>query len=251
MEIFKSSNPALSESRFESQVQYADGEVMTRGGTLNKFFLLALLVISSAAFTWSAAAQGKDVTMWMIGGAIGGLVLSLVTIFKPKIANITAPLYALCEGFFLGAISVFFANAFAKSAPGIVMQAVGLTFGVVIAMYFLYKFNVIKATARLQSIIVMSLGGIMVFYLISMVMGMVGVNLPFLALGTPLSIGIALFVVAIAALSLIMDFEMIEQGVQSRAPKYMEWYGAFGLAVTIIFLYVSILRLLANLSNRN
>lgn len=252
MELFKSSNPTLTEKAFESQVYTGDGEVMTRGGTLNKFFLLALLVISSAAFTWSAASQGKDVTVWMIGGAIGGLILSLVTVFKPTAARITAPLYALCEGFFLGGISILFANAFAKSAPGIVLQSIGLTFGIVIAMYFLYKFNVIKATQKLQSIIVMSLGGIMVFYLLTMVMGMFGVNIPFLALGTPLSIGIAIFVVAIASLSLIMDFEMIEQGVATRAPKYMEWYGAFGLAVTIIFLYVSILRLLANLAaNRN
>jgi uncharacterized YccA/Bax inhibitor family protein len=163
-----------------------------------------------------------------------------------------APLYALLEGLFIGGISAIFNAMFAKNYPGLVMQAVGLTFGVAIAMFLLYNFRIIRATEKFKSVIIASTLGIGIFYLITLVLNMFGVNVSFMYDNSLLSIGISLFVVAIAALNLIMDFDMIEQGAERGAPKFMEWYGAFGLLVTIVWLYIEILKLLSKLSsNRN
>lgn len=251
MEIFKSSNPAFGEKTFQKTIVLDDAEVMTEKGTMNKFFLLTLLVVSSASFVWTSAAAGKDVTSWMLLGVFGGLIAAFVTIFKPNLAPYSAPVYALLEGLFVGGASVVYNNAFVQFAPGIIMQAVGLTFGTVIAMFFLYRFGVIKATQRFRSIMMTAIFGIVIFYLLTFVFQLFGVNMSYLHDGSPLAIGISLFIVAIAALSLILDFDMIEKGVAARAPKTMEWYGAFGLIVTIVWLYLSILRLLGNLSSRN
>jgi uncharacterized YccA/Bax inhibitor family protein len=251
MAIFKSGNPTLSEKHFEKTQVLNQSEIMTESGTMNKFFMMCLLVIASASFTWSAYSQGKDVTSWMWIGAIGGLIVALATVFKPNWSPITAPIYALLEGLFVGAISAVYNNAFQNIAPNIVMQAVGLTFGVVIAMFILYRFGVIKATERFRSIVIMATSGIMIFYLIAMLLRMFNVQMPFLHEGSMLGIGFSLFVVAIAALNLILDFDMIEKGVAHGAPKYMEWYGAFGLIVTIVWLYLEILRLLGKLNSRD
>jgi uncharacterized YccA/Bax inhibitor family protein len=253
MAIFKSGNPTLSVKSFEKTIAGASADVMTERGTMNKFFMLCLLVIASASFTWSAYFQGKDVSSWMWMSAIGGFVIALVTIFKPMWASITAPLYALVQGVFVGAISAHFSNAFDKIAPGIIMQAVGLTFGVVISMFLLYRFGVIKATQRFKSIVMTATLGIGIFYLIAMVMRMpfIGIDIPFLHEGSTLGIVFSLVVVAVAALNLILDFDMIENGVAMGAPKYMEWYGAFGLIVTIVWLYLEILRLLGKLNSRD
>jgi uncharacterized YccA/Bax inhibitor family protein len=150
----------------------------------------------------------------------------------------------------LGAISAVYNNVFAKTAPGIITQAVLLTFGVVIAMFFLYRFRIIKVTEKFRSVIFMATLGIAIFYLLAWVLRLFHINIAFINEGSTLGIGFSLFVVGIAALNLLLDFDMIEKGVAAGAPKYMEWYGAFGLLVTIVWLYLEILRLLAKLADR-
>src|SRR5688500_18483902 len=172
MAILKSGNPTLSEKHFEKTQILNTSEVMTERGTMNKFFMMCLLVIASASFTWSAYYQGKDVTSWMWIGAIGGFVVAIATTFKPNWSPITAPIYALLEGVFVGAISAVYNNAFQQVAPNIVMQAVGLTFGVLIAMFLLYRFRVIKATERFRSIVMTATFGIAIFYVIALVLRM-------------------------------------------------------------------------------
>jgi uncharacterized YccA/Bax inhibitor family protein len=256
MAIFKSGNPALSEKTFQQSIVVNQSEVMTERGTLNKFFLLFLLVMGTASLAWNAYGQGKDVFPWMIGGAIGGLIVAIVLAFKPMWAAFLAPVYALFEGAFVGGISAFYNFAFKGAATagttgGIVMQAVGLTFGVVIAMFLLYRFRVIKATEKFKSIIFTATAGIAIFYLLAMVLRMFHIDMPLIHSSGTMGIVFSLVVVAIAALNLILDFDMIEKGVEMGAPKYMEWYGAFGLLVTIVWLYLEILRLLAKLNSRN
>lgn len=250
MALFKSGNPALQEKMFQNTIIIPGEDTMTQRGALNKFFFLFLMVMASASFTWSAFSQGKDVYPWMIGSAIGGFIVAMVIIFKKEWSAYLAPAYGLLEGVFVGGISAVYNNAFQKVAPGIVMQAVGLTFGVVIAMYLLYQFRVIKATQRLKSIIFTATAGVAIFYLIAMVLRMFGVDMPFIHEGSNLGIIFSLVIVAIAAMNLILDFDMIDQGAAAGAPKYMEWYCAFGLLVTIVWLYIEILRLLSKFASR-
>jgi uncharacterized YccA/Bax inhibitor family protein len=250
MAIFKSGNPALSEKAFQSTIVVPGTDVMTERGTLNKFFFLFLMVMAAASFTWKAFNDGKNVFPWMIGAAIGGLIVAFVMVFKKEWSPYLAPVYGLLEGVFVGGISAVYNNVFAKTAPGIVMQAVLLTFGAVIAMYLLYRFRVIKATEKFKSIIFTATAGIAIFYLLAMVLRLFSIDIAFLHEGSMLGIGFSLVVVAVAALNLILDFDMIEQGAAMNAPKYMEWYGAFGLLVTIVWLYLEILRLLAKISSR-
>ncbi len=251
MAIFKSGNPALNENTFNRGMVINETEVMTDRGTLNKFILLAVLVMASASFTWNAAAQGKDVVSWIWIGLLGGFVVALVTVFKPMWASFTAPVYALLEGLAVGGISVYYNNAFDAIAPGIIMQAVALTFGTVIAMFTLYRFRVIKATERFRSVIMTATAGIAIFYLLAMGLRLFNINIAFLHEGSALGIIFSLVVVGVAALNLILDFDTIERGVSMGAPKYMEWYGAFALVVTIVWLYLEILRLLGKLNSRN
>lgn len=251
MAIFKSGNPALNEKTFERGFALSESEVMTERGTMNKFFLLCVLVISAASCTWSAASQGKDITSWIWIGALGGLGVAIFTVFKPMWASFLAPIYALLEGLFVGGISVTYNHIFDKTAPGIVMQAVVLTFGTVIAMFFLYRFKIIKATERLRSVVITATMGIAVFYLLSIGLRFFNIDIGFIHEGSTLGIVFSLVVVGVAALNLILDFDMIEKGVAMGAPKYMEWYGAFGLVVTIVWLYLEILRLLSKLYSRN
>jgi uncharacterized YccA/Bax inhibitor family protein len=251
MSIFKSGNPTLNESKFEQVLTGDRSEVMTSRGTLNKFFFLFFMVMASAVFTWNAYNSGVNVFPWMIGALIGALVLALVLMFRPQWGAYVAPPYGLLEGVFIGGISAIYNDAFSKTAPGIVMQAVGLTFGTVIAMYILYRTGVIKATERFKSIILTATAGIAIFYVIAMVLRFFHIDIAVLHEGSMIGIGFSLFVVAIAALNLILDFDMIEKGEAMGAPKYMEWYGAFGLLVTIVWLYIEILRLLSKLSKMN
>jgi uncharacterized YccA/Bax inhibitor family protein len=243
---FRTSNPALNEKAFQGQV--AIGEAMTVQGTVNKTGLLLLCVVATSAWTWGLAHSPEPEAMyaWMIGGVIGGLVTALVTIFKKNWAPFTAPLYALLEGLVLGGISA----VFEKSYPGIATEAVGLTFGTLLVMLVAYKTGVIRATERFKLGVIAATGGIAVFYLIAMVLGFFHVNVGILYSGSPWGIAFSLFVVVIAALNLVLDFDMIETGVRMGAPKYMEWYGAFGLMVTLIWLYLEILRLLAKSRRR-
>lgn len=253
MDLFKSGNPTLSEKRFKdnSVAGVIDFDnVMTVRGTLNKFGFMFLMVMATAFYSWKEFAEGGSVQPLILTGAIGGLVVALVIIFKKEWAPYLAPAYALLQGLFLGAISAAYNAAFAEQAPNIVMNAVGLTFGTAIAMYLLYSFKIIQATQKFKAIIFTATAGIAVFYLIAFGLGFFGISIPFLHEGSALGIGFSLFVVALAALNLIIDFDMIEKGAEAGAPKYMEWYGAFGLMVTIVWLYLEILRLLSKISKK-
>jgi len=255
MAIFKSGNPTLTEKMFDKSHEMAANNMgtMTVRGAINKFGFMMLMLIAGAAYNWNLYEQLKQDTMqtlmWV--GIIGGLISALAITFKPNWAPFLAPLYALLEGLFIGAISAIMNAAFADSYPGLIMQAVGLTFGVALAMFLLYNFRVISATERFKSIVFTATLGIGIFYLITMVLRLFGVNVSFMYDSSLLSIGISLFVVGIAALNLIMDFDMIEQGAERGAPKFMEWYGAFGLMVTIVWLYIEMLKLISKLSSRD
>lgn len=250
MSLFKSGNPALSEKVFDRSIGLQSGEVMTVRGTLNKFGLLFLLTMGTAGLAWKMIYSGVDITTYMWVCLFGALGLAIVMAFKMQWASFLAPLYALLKGFAIGGISAIYNNAFEKIAPNIVMQAVLLTFGVVIAMFLLYKFRVIRATQRFKSIVVTATLGLFFFYLIAMILRFFGIDIAFIHEGSGIGIAFSLVVVALAALNLILDFDMIEQGAAHNAPKYMEWYGAFGLLVTIIWLYIEILRLLSKLAER-
>ncbi len=253
MELFKSGNPVLSEKRFTDTVLddiVIDQNAMTVRGTLNKFGFLFLMVMGTAFYSWKEFADGGNVQPLIWTGAIGGLVVALIITFKKQWAPYLAPAYALLEGLFVGAISAYYNYVFAEKAPFIIITAVGLTFGTAIAMYLLYAARIIRATQKFKAIIFTATVGIAIFYLITMVMRMFGMDVPFIHEGSTFGIIFSLFVVAIAALNLILDFDMIEQGAEAGAPKYMEWYGAFGLLVTIVWLYLEILRLLSKLSSR-
>jgi len=250
MALFKSGNPTLTEKMFQKSITLDRENVMTVRGTLNKFGFLFLMVMASAFFTWNAFYKGADVSSYIWGGAIGGLIIAFVIIFKQSWSPFLAPAYALAEGLFLGGISAYFNFAFEKTAPNIVIEAVGLTFGTAIAMFALYSARIIRATQTLRSVIITATLGIAIFYLIAFVLRFFSIDIPFIHEGSPLGIIFSLFVVAIAALNLILDFDMIERGQEAGAPKYMEWYGAFGLLVTIVWLYLEILRLLAKLNRK-
>ena len=250
MELFKSGNPTLSEKAFKNTLYIDQNDSMTVRGTLNKFGFMFLMLMGTAYYSWKEYAGGGDVQPLIWGGAIGGLVIALVIMFKKEWSPYLAPLYALLEGLFIGAISAYYNDAFANKMPNIIMNAVGLTFGTAISMYFLYSFKIIQATEKFKSIVFTATAGIAVFYLIAMVVRMFGVERAFLHEGSLMGIGFSLVVVAIAALNLILDFDMMEKASEAGAPKYMEWYGAFGLMVTIVWLYLEILRLLSKLSSR-
>ncbi len=250
MALFKSGNPTLSEKVFDKSLSVPSTEVMTEKGTLNKFGLMMLLVLGAASFTWKAAYEGKDVIPWMLGGAIVGFIVAIVLAFVPRYSKFLAPVYAIAEGLFLGAISAYYNAAFAEKAPGIVMMAVGITFGVVIAMFALYRFGIIKATAKFKAVVITATAGIALFYLIAIGLRFFGIEMPLIHESTSWGILFSLVVVAIAALNLILDFDMIEKGVAMGAPKFMEWYGAFALMVTIVWLYLEILRLLSKFASK-
>lgn len=195
---------------------------------------------------YQSGGNAAAVSPWMIGGVIGGLVLALVTVFKKEWAPITAPLYALLEGLFIGGISAQLQTAF----PGIVIQAAGLTFGTLFAMLLAYQSGLIKATEKFKLGVVAATGGIALVYFVAFILSFFGIQPSFLYSSSWLSIGISLFVIIIAALNFIIDFDFIEQGARQNVPKYMEWYGAFAMMVTLIWLYVEFLRLLAKLRER-
>ncbi|MGO0999841.1 Bax inhibitor-1/YccA family protein [Lysobacter sp. CA196] len=251
----RSGNPALKDSTFldlgTGSVVRGGDQVMTLNGTVNKTGVLLLLTVITASFAWSQVqitelgAVGAGPYVW--GGAIGGLILALVTTFKKTWAPVTAPLYALVEGFFLGAISSIFEAKF----PGIVIQAVMLTFGTLFALLFAYRSGLIKATENFKLGVAAATGGIFLIYLATMVLGLFNINIPYIHESGLIGIGFSLFVVVVAAMNLVLDFDFIETGVEQGAPKYMEWYGAFGLMVTLVWLYIEFLRLLSKLQSRN
>ena len=254
--MIRSGNPALKASTFldsgTGAVVTRDGGAMTLNGTVNKTGLLLLLAVMTAANAWS---QTLDVSgnlsatapYYLWGGVIGGLVLALVTVFKKEWSPVTAPLYALVEGLFLGSISAIYNARF----EGIVFQAVLLTFAIMFALLMAYRSGLIKATENFKLGVVAATGGIFLVYLATIVLGFFGIKIPMIHDSGLVGIGFSLFVVVIASLNLVLDFDFIESGVEQGAPKYMEWYGAFGLMVTLVWLYLEILRLLSKLQSRN
>ena len=250
----RSGNPVLGENTFldvgSGRVVTGDSQSMTINGTVNKTGLMLVMLLVAAAFTWSKFTGPESmpqVLPWLATGAIGGFVVALITVFKKTWAPVTAPVYAVLEGLFLGGISAMMELRF----PGIVMQAVVLTFGVLFALLAAYRSGLIKATENFKLGVVATTGGICLLYLASFVMGFFGKSIGFIHESSWLGIGFSAFVVVIAALNLVLDFDFIEKGVEHGAPKYMEWYAGFGLIVTLVWLYLEILRLLAKLQSRD
>jgi uncharacterized YccA/Bax inhibitor family protein len=225
------------------------GQTMTVDGTIHRTGVLLLLVLVTALYTWSQFYATRDpatVGPYILIGAIGGLVMALVTVFKKEWSAVTAPVYALLEGLFLGGISAMLELRF----PGIAIESVGLTFGTCVCMLLAYRSGLIRATDKFKMGIFAATGGIALVYLISMVVGFFGIQVPLIYGSGPIGIVFSLVVVGIAALNLVLDFDFIEQGAMRGMPKYMEWYAAFGLMVTLIWLYMEILRLLTKLRDR-
>ena len=250
MGLFRSGNPALKrlEQVAANQREGAATVPMTLQGTINKTIILLLLMLFSGSITWKliTVSNALGFTL-MIGGAIGGFILALVGIFAPKTIHIIAPLYALFEGLFIGAISAIYGMLFA----GIVLQAVLLTIAIFISILLLYKFKILKASAAFVKGIVIATGGVALYYIVVIVASyFFGKDFSVFAMGW-VGIVIQLVIVGIAALNLVLDFNLIETGVENGYPKKMEWYGAFSLMITLIWLYIEILRLLAILNRRN
>jgi len=253
--MMRTSNPALNEDVFRIEGA-ATSDVMTVEGTAGKTMMLLGIVVVVAGIAWQmvfpglAGAGAVPSSCWgLIGvGSIGGLIVAMITIFKPNLAPMTSPVYAAFEGLFLGAFSAVFEFMY----PGIVPAAVLGTFGVMGTMLAAYKFRIIRATEKFKMGVVAATGGIALVFLVSIVMSMfTGSGLGIVHSTGWLGIGFSVFVVVIAALNLVLDFDFIEMGALHGAPKYMEWYGAFGLLVTLIWLYIAILRLLAKLQSRD
>ena len=241
----RTSNPMMKDNVFTRSLSGV--ETMTLQGAVNKTITLLALVVIGAGFTWNLFYnQGSAaVQPWMMGGLFGGFVVAMVTIFKQSWAPVLAPVYAGLEGLALGGISAFFEVRF----PGIVLQAVALTFGVLFCLLIAYKSRLIQVTQNFRLGVVAATGGIAVVYLIGFVGSFFGWQIPYIHESGVIGIGFSLFVVVIASMNLVLDFDFIERG-HGVAPKYMEWYAAFGLIVTLVWLYLEILRLLSKLRDR-
>ena len=248
----RSGNPMFRGNAFQPDATFDESDStqrMTLAGAINKTGILLVLCLVSAGYVWNQFFQSSEppaVNGLMMLGLLGGLVMAIVTIFKRQWAGLTAPAYALLQGLALGGISAMFELQY----PGIVIQAVGLTFGTLAMLLLAYKTGLIKPTENFRLMIVAATGGIALLYLVSFVMGFFGSSVGFIHSNGLFGIGFSLFVVAIAALNLVLDFDFIEAGAEQGAPKYMEWYGAFSLMVTLVWLYLEILRLLAKLRSR-
>jgi uncharacterized YccA/Bax inhibitor family protein len=260
MALMKTSNPALGANTFSniSDAQYGGpsgilidaADRMTLNGTVNKTGILLICAIATAAWTWSLFLPTRDMTAvapLMMLGLIGGFICAMVTIFKKQWSAVTAPIYALLEGLVLGGLSASLELRY----PGIAIQAVSLTFGTLFVLLFLYRTGVIKVTQKFRLGVFAATGGIMFFYLIEMLLSFFGIQFTSINGSGVIGIGFSLIIVGVAALNLVLDFDFIEQGVQAGAPKYMEWYGAFGIMVTLVWLYLEILRLLSKMRSRN
>ena len=247
-DMLRTANPALNESIFRGEgVGYGQG--MTISGTVNKTGVLLILAVASAAWTWNRfdVLGRESVLPFLAVGAIGGLIFAMITIFKKTWAPVTAPIYALLEGFVLGGVSAFYEARF----PGIPMQAVGLTFGTLVALLLIYRAGIIKITDKFRLGVVVATGGIAAFYFLTWILSFFHITFPAVWGSGLLGIGISVAVVIVASLNLVLDFDFIESGARAGAPKYMEWYAAFGLMVTLIWLYLEILRLLSKLRSRD
>ncbi|MGD0939150.1 MAG: Bax inhibitor-1/YccA family protein [Terracidiphilus sp.] len=256
MALMKTSNPVLGSGTFDNLPGARYGGIvdestrMTLNGTVNKTGILLVCAIATAAWTWHSFLQSRDfsdVALPMMAGVFGGFIVAMVTAFKKEWSPVTAPIYALLEGLFLGGFSAWLDLRY----PGIAIQAVGLTFGTLFVMLLAYRSGLIPVTAKLRMGIIAATGGIALLYFVEIILGFFGIQFASINGGGFIGIAFSLFVVAIAALNLVLDFDFIERGVQAGAPKYMEWYGAFGLIVTLVWLYLEILRLLSKMNRRN
>ncbi len=246
----RTGNPTLKETTFQtySGSVYSPAERMTLDGTIHRTFFFLCLVVASAAVTWGAFYTNPGLILpLMLVGMVGGLITCLITCFKPQWSAVSGSAYALFEGLAIGGISAFAESQY----PGIVFQSVGMTFGTLFALLFAYKSGFIKATENFKLGLFAAMGGILLVSLTSLALMMFGVRVPMIYDNGLMGIGFSLFVVVIAALNLVLDFDFIEQGVENGAPKYMEWYSAFGLMVTLIWLYMEILRLMMKLRSRD
>lgn len=242
----RTSNPSLNSKTFERAAPGAG--VMTIGGTVNKVGILLLLMLVPASYMWNKVLTAWEPSQAMgpaLIGAIGAFIVAIITVFKKTWAPVTAPLYAVLEGLFLGAISGVMNMAY----PGIAMQAIALTIGTLFTLLLAYRSGLIRATENFKLGVVAATGGIAMLYLVNIVMGFFGARIPFIHESGTVGILFSLFVVVIAALNLVLDFDFIENGAEMGAPKYMEWYAAFGLMVTLVWLYLEILRLLSYLQD--
>ena len=242
----RSGNPVLKANTFIQRQTTIDTGTMTITGTVNKTALGLLLLMTTAIFTWNMAPADPRISALMMIGIFGGLIAAIITVFKRHLAPYTTPIYALLEGLALGGISRFFETLY----PGIVNQAVFLTFGTLAALLFAYQSGLIKPTENFKLGIVAATGGIFFVYIISFILGLFGVQVPLIHSNSNFGILFSFGVVVIAALNLVLDFDFIEEGAEIGAPKYMEWFGAFGLLVTLVWLYLEILHLLAKLQSR-
>ncbi len=243
---YKSGNPALNKNTFNN-LKVVGNDVMTLNGVAGKSLVLFSLCVCSGIFGWSLAAQQNEMLgLYVIGSILSAFVVALLTIFKKTISPYTAPLYAVLEGFALGAISQLFEIEFS----GIVLQALLLTGGIFISMLLLYLFHIIRATENFKLGVAAATGGIMLYYVANLIIGFFGKDLPLINSNSGWGIGFTVLVIIVAALNLVVDFDFIEQGVLKRAPKYMEWYSSFGLFVTVVWLYIELLRLLAKARSR-
>jgi len=238
----RSGNPALNKNTFKG-LHADNSQIMTIDGTVNKTSLALIILLFSSYYTYSTSN-----TSFIFMGMIAGVILAIVTIIKKEWASITVPLYAICEGLALGGISAIYDNMY----TGIVQQAIFLTFGIFIALLFAYKTKVIKATENFKLGVFAATGGIAIVYFISFIMSFFGSELSIMNIqnASMVSIGFSFFVVIIASLNLVLDFDFIEEASEAGVPKYMEWYATFGLLITLIWLYLEILRLLAKLQSR-
>jgi uncharacterized YccA/Bax inhibitor family protein len=226
---------------------------MTVQGTIGKTFALLAILSATAIYSWSATGRGELQPVVLPAAGIGGFILAMITIFRPSLAPWTAPVYAAFEGVFLGALSCLIENSMGnvgKQYPGIAIQAVSMTAGTLFVMLFVYATRLIRVTDRLRAGIVAATGALCLVYLIAFVASLFGANVPFINNPSPIGIGFSVFVVGLAAFNLLLDFDFIEKGANASAPKYMEWYGAFGLMVTLVWLYLEILRLLRKFQDR-
>jgi len=240
--MFRSGNPALMGDIFGRDAAVSE-RVMTIQGTVNKTLVLLLIATVTASWVWAEPITRGGL---VLPAAILGFITALVTVYNKKAAHISAPLYALFEGVVLGGISAIFEAKY----PGIVIQAVALTFGTLFCLLMAYKSGAIKPTENFKLGVFAATGAVALIYIVSMIMGFFGASIPMIHDSGPVGIGFSLIVVAIAALNLVLDFDFIEKGAEKRAPQYMEWYGAFGLMVTLVWLYLELLRLLAKTRNR-
>ncbi len=245
---FRSGNPTLGKATFKT-IKRTDGgpvvrdDVMTIKGTVDKTAISLLLMLFAGYFSFSA-----DSMIYIISGGIGGFIIALITVFKKEWSPITVPLYAMLEGLMLGGISFIYGQLY----EGIVFNAIMITISILICLLFAYRSGIIAATENFKLGVFAATGGVFLVYVISFIASFFGAGFSFLdpTNGSLFSIGVSLVVVVIAALNLVLDFDFIEEGAEKGAPKYMEWYGAFGLLVTLVWLYLEILRLLAKLNSR-